>query len=196
MNIGRCFEELDREFKIEQIEREIADFNSSNTLYRKGMALMPICFGISFTNTSMNHARALVHIYQDGSIGISTGAVDMGQGVNSRLAQVAAGAFSVDQARIKIETTNTTRVANTSPTAASSGADLNGNALLIACNKLIERLKEVAAEMLGCSPGEVVLREEKIFSERNSHRHIMGEACAGDLPPEDITDGEWPLCNS
>ncbi len=163
VNIGKCFEELDREFRIEQIEREIADFNSSNTLYRKGMALMPVCFGISFTNTSMNHARALVHIYQDGSIGISTGAVEMGQGVNVKLAQVAAGLFSVDQARIKIETTNTTRVANTSPTAASSGADLNGNALLIACDKLRNRLREVAGQMLGCSPGEVVLHEEKVF---------------------------------
>jgi len=163
VNIGKCFEKLDREFRIEQIEREIADFNSRNTLYRKGMALMPVCFGISFTNTSMNQARALVHIYQDGSIGISTGAVEMGQGVNVKLAQVAAGAFSVDQARIKIETTNTTRVANTSPTAASSGADLNGNALLIACNNLKNRLREVAGQLLGCSPGEVVLREEKIF---------------------------------
>ncbi len=163
VNIGKCFEELDREFRIEQIEKEIADFNSRNTIYRKGMALMPVCFGISFTNTSMNHARALVHIYQDGSIGISTGAVEMGQGVNVKLAQVAAGVFSIDQARVKIETTNTTRVANTSPTAASSGADLNGNALLIACDKLKYRLREVAGQMLGCSPGEVVLHEEKIF---------------------------------
>ena len=163
VNIGKCFEELDREFRIDQIEKEIAEFNGSNTLYRKGMAMMPVCFGISFTNTSMNHARALVHIYQDGSIGISTGAVEMGQGVNVKLAQVAAGVFFVDQARIKIETTNTTRVANTSPTAASSGADLNGNALLIACDKLKERLRDVAGQMLGCSPGEVVLREEKIF---------------------------------
>jgi xanthine dehydrogenase large subunit len=163
VNVGKCFEELDREFRIEEIEREIAEFNSRNTLYRKGMALMPVCFGISFTNTSMNHARALVHIYQDGSIGISTGAVEMGQGVNVKLAQVAAGQFSVDPARVKIETTNTTRVANTSPTAASSGADLNGNALLIACHKLKYRLMEVAGQMLGCSPGEVVLSDEKIF---------------------------------
>ncbi len=163
VNIGKCFEKLDREFRIEEIEKEITDFNSRNTLHRKGMALMPVCFGISFTNTSMNHARALVHIYQDGSIGISTGAVEMGQGVNIKLAQVAAGLFSVDQARIKIETTNTTRVANTSPTAASSGADLNGNALLIACAKLKERLRVVAGEMLGCTPGEVVLHDEKIF---------------------------------
>lgn len=163
VNIGKCFAELDREFNIGQIEREIAAFNSRNALYRKGMALMPVCFGISFTNTSMNQARALVHIYQDGSIGISTGAVEMGQGVNAKLARVAAGAFSVDPARVKIETTNTSRVANTSPTAASSGADLNGNALLIACSKLTDRLKDAAAKLLGCSTEEIVLSEEKVL---------------------------------
>jgi xanthine dehydrogenase large subunit len=163
VNIGKCFADLDREFRIGEIEKEIAEFNERNTFFRKGFSLMPVCFGISFTNTSMNHARALVHIYQDGSIGISTGAVEMGQGVNAKLAHVAAGLFSVDPGRVKIETTNTSRVANTSPTAASSGADLNGNALLIAGNRLIERLKGVAGQMLGCSPGEIVLRDEKVF---------------------------------
>ncbi|MCU0459751.1 MAG: molybdopterin-dependent oxidoreductase [Bacteroidales bacterium] len=163
VNIGECFAKLDGEFRIEEIEKEIAEFNSRGTIYRKGMALMPVCFGISFTKTSMNHARALVHIYQDGSIGISTGAVEMGQGVNAKLARVAAGTFSVNPARIKIETTNTTRVANTSPTAASSGADLNGNALLIACNKLAGRLKEAAASLLGCSADEIRLSDEKVL---------------------------------
>jgi len=163
VNIGECLSKLESEFRIEEIEKEIADFNSRNPIRRKGMALMPVCFGISFTNTSMNHARALVHIYQDGSIGISTGAVEMGQGVNAKLARVAAGAFSVDPARIKIETTNTTRVANTSPTAASSGADLNGNALIIACNRLAGRLKEAAASLLGCTADDIRLNEEKIL---------------------------------
>lgn len=163
VNIGECFYKLDRDFRIEQIEREIAEFNGRNTIWRKGMALMPVCFGISFTNTSMNHARALVHIYQDGSIGISTGAVEMGQGVNAKLARVASGVFSVDKERIKIETTNTTRVANTSPTAASSGADLNGNALLIACTRLLGRLKEAAASLLGCTADEISMKEEKVL---------------------------------
>jgi xanthine dehydrogenase large subunit len=145
VNIGKCYAALEKSFDIENIEKEISDFNAKKTIYRKGMAVMPVCFGVSFTNTSMNQARALVHIYQDGSIGISTGAVEMGQGVNTKLIQVAARVFSVSPDRIKIETTNTSRVANTSPTAASSGADLNGNALLIACNKLLERLKSMAA---------------------------------------------------
>ena len=101
---------------------------------------MPICFGISFTNTPMNHARALVHVYQDGSVGVSTGAVEMGQGVNTKMLQVVQQTFSIESSKIKLETTNTTRVANTSPTAASAGADLNGKALQVACKAIKERL--------------------------------------------------------
>ena len=163
VNLGLCFTALDSEFSLGNLEKEIADFNNRKSIFRKGMALMPVCFGISFTNTSMNQARALVHIYQDGSIGISTGAVDMGQGVNAKLRQVAAGAFSVDAARIKIFTTNTSRIANTSPTAASTGADLNGNAILIACDKLTGRLKEVAASLAGCDTEEISLHNEKVL---------------------------------
>lgn len=163
VNLGKCYAALDWDFRIEKIEKEISSFNSQKTIFRKGMAVMPVCFGISFTNTSMNHARALVHIYQDGSMGISTGAVEMGQGVNTKLAQVASRVFSVGIGKIKIETTNTSRVANTSPTAASSGADLNGNALLIACNKLLERLRAVAASMNNCSIEEIAIRDETVL---------------------------------
>lgn len=162
VNAGKCYSSLDNSYGIEKIEKEIEEFNSRKTIYRKGMAVMPLCFGISFTNTSMNHARALVQIYQDGSIGISTGAVEMGQGVNTKLTQVAAGVLSVNVARIKLETTNTTRVANTSPTAASTGADLNGNALMIACAGLLERLKSFAAKMLNCSPDVVTIVNETV----------------------------------
>ena len=84
-------------FNIEALEQDINDFNSANTNLKKGFALMPITFGISFTNTMMNHARALVHIYQDGSVGISTAAVEMGQGVNTKLLQIAAQFFSIHQ---------------------------------------------------------------------------------------------------
>ncbi len=168
VNIGKCYASLDRSFDLGNIEKEISDFNSKKTLYRKGMAVMPVCFGVSFTNTSMNQARALVHIYQDGSIGISTGAVEMGQGVNTKLVQVAARVFSVSADRIKIESTNTSRVANTSPTAASSGADLNGNALLIACNELLVRLKSVAAATVNCNPGEIEIHDEKVLKNGSS----------------------------
>jgi xanthine dehydrogenase large subunit len=126
---------------------------------------MPISFGISFTNTVMNHSRALVHVYQDGSIGISTGAVEMGQGVNTKIIQVAAKVFSVNTGRIKVESTNTTRVANTSPTAASSGADLNGKATQIACLEIKERLFESAAEILDTRKELLELHNENVYIE-------------------------------
>ncbi len=163
VNISNCLNSADKLFKIEKIEKEVAEFNSKNNLFKKGIALMPICFGISFTNTSMNQARALVHIYQDGSIGVSTGAIEMGQGVNTKMAQITSKVFSVDIKRVKLESTNTSRVANTSPTAASSGADLNGNAVLIACNELLKRLKTTAAKMLNCSADEISLKDEFVL---------------------------------
>lgn len=162
-NAVKVWKQFEEEFDIGQIEESVEQFNKNNAIKKQGFALMPICFGISFTNQSMNQARALVHIYQDGSIGISTGAVEMGQGVNTKMMQIAAEILSVNIDRIKIETTNTTRVANTSPTAASSGADLNGKALEIACSKLKERLLIVAADILKTDVTNVNIRAEKIF---------------------------------
>ncbi|WP_179337056.1 xanthine dehydrogenase molybdopterin binding subunit [Winogradskyella ludwigii] len=150
-------------FNSEALEQEVADFNKNNTAFKKGLSFMPITFGISFTNTPMNHARALVHIYLDGSVGISTAAVEMGQGVNTKMMQIAADVFSIPIDKIKIETTNTTRVANTSPSAASSTADLNGKATLMACNALVERLKLVASEDLNVSEKDINLKDESVF---------------------------------
>ncbi|MFC0603017.1 xanthine dehydrogenase molybdopterin binding subunit [Winogradskyella pulchriflava] len=150
-------------YDLDALEQEVKDFNSNNSSFKKGIALMPICFGISFTNTPMNHARALVHIYLDGSVGISTAAVEMGQGVNTKMMQIAANVFSIPIEKIKIETTNTTRVANTSPSAASSTADLNGKATLMACNALVERLKLVASEDLNVSEKDITFKNEVIY---------------------------------
>jgi len=150
-------------FNSKALEQTVEDFNKNNNAFKKGLAYMPICFGISFTNTPMNHARALVHIYLDGSVGISTAAVEMGQGVNTKMMQIAADVFSIPIEKIKIETTNTTRVANTSPSAASSTADLNGKATLEACNSLLERLKTVASEDLNVSKEHIELRDEFVY---------------------------------
>lgn len=139
---------LHEKININRIKKDIAKYNESNPLSKKGISFMPVCFGISFTNTMMNHARALLHVYSDGSVGISTGAVEMGQGVNTKMLLVAQHCFGIDRENIKIETTNTSRVANTSPTAASAGADLNGNALLDACRQIIDRLAPVAKKIL------------------------------------------------
>ena len=148
---------------FENFEKEISLYNEQHVHIKKGMAVIPVTFGISFTNTSMNQARALVHIYQDGSIGVSTGAIEMGQGVNTKLTQVVSKVFSVNGKRIKLETTNTTRVANTSPTAASSGADLNGKALEIACNALLSRLIKSASEILDVSENKISLKNEEVL---------------------------------
>ena len=125
---------------------------------------MPICFGISFTNTMMNQASSLVHIYTDGSISFSTGAVEMGQGVNAKIREVIRRVFDVNPDRIRSETTNTTRAANTSPTAASSGADLNGGAAYNAALILEERLKKMIAEDLKCDAGDIEIKGERVFS--------------------------------
>jgi len=150
-------------FDYKAMQNEVDTFNKKNSEFKKGLALMPICFGISFTNTPMNNARALVHVYQDGSVGISTGAVEMGQGVNTKMLHIAAETFGINPNKVKIETTNTTRVANTSPSAASSTADLNGKALLKACNAILERLKTMAAVILKVDINKISFKNERIY---------------------------------
>ena len=110
----------------------------------------------------MNHARALVHIYHDGSVVVSTGAVEMGQGVNTKMLQIVTQTFGIKASRVRIESTNTLRVANTSPTAASAGADLNGKALQMACNALLERLKAVAQKELNTDA--IQINDEFVFA--------------------------------
>ena len=145
-------------FEFEKLKKEVDLFNSENGRFKKGISLMPIAFGISFTNTPMNHARALIHVYQDGSVGVSTGAVEMGQSVNTKMLQVAQDTLGISADRVKLETTNTTRVANTSPSAASSTADLNGKAVEMACNSLIDRLSGVASNMLSVNKHQITFK--------------------------------------
>ncbi len=158
----------EEKYSIKKINNDIKKFNESNDIYKKGLAFMPICFGISFTNTSMNQASALVHVYTDGSVSVSTAAVEMGQGVNEKIRQVVSEVFSIDIGRVKTETTNTTRIANTSPTAASSAADLNGKATEQACKNILERLKKSAAEILKLkSSKEIEIKKEVIYNKGN-----------------------------
>ena len=149
---------------IHGLQEEIRQYNAGHPLSKKGLHLMPVCFGISFTNTMMNHARALVHVYTDGSVGFSTGAVEMGQGANTKLMQVAAHEFGLRLDQVRIETTNTTRVANTSPSAASATSDLNGKALQNACNEIRQRLFEIVRHELRLYGGEQVqLRDNAVY---------------------------------
>ncbi len=160
------WETAEEKFNFSELKTEAASFNKGNKLLKKGIAVMPICFGISFTNTFLNQASALIHIYTDGSIGVSTAAVEMGQGVNEKIKLAVATTFSVNANKIKIETTNTTRIANTSATAASSGADLNGNAAIKASKIILDRLLKFAAEELGLGESDQVsIVDEKVYSD-------------------------------
>ena len=159
-----CWQEAKSRYDYESTRARVDAFNRNNTLHKKGLSLMPVCFGISFTNTVLNQGAALVHVYTDGSVSVSTGAVEMGQGVKYKILEVAARVFSIDSKRVKVESTSTLRVANTSPTAASTGADLNGKATEIACQAILKRLKEVAAgELEKEDPGKVEIRQEQIL---------------------------------
>jgi xanthine dehydrogenase large subunit len=159
-----CWQEAKSRYSYAESQARVEEFNRTHRLYKKGLALMPVCFGISFTNTVLNQGAALVHVYTDGSVSVSTGAVEMGQGVKYKILEVAARVFSINRGRVKVESTSTLRVANTSPTAASTGADLNGKATEIACRAILERLKEVAVrELKQKDPAKVEIREERIF---------------------------------
>ena len=159
-----CWQEAISRYDYEKTRARVEQFNANHKLLKKGLALMPVCFGISFTNTVLNQGGALVHVYTDGSVSVSTGAVEMGQGVKYKILEVAARVFSINRGRVKVESTSTMRVANTSPTAASTGADLNGKATEIACRAILGRIKEVAAgELKQKGPAKIEIREEQIF---------------------------------
>jgi xanthine dehydrogenase large subunit len=127
-------------------------------------------FGISFTRRTMNQANALVNIYLDGSVMVSTGATEMGQGVYTRIAQVVAHELGVEYERVIISATSTDKNNNTSPTAASSGTDLNGAAAAEACRRLRSRLADVAAQMLSAEAGQVRFENGNVFDIRRPER--------------------------
>jgi xanthine dehydrogenase large subunit len=131
--------------------REIADFNQQHRFKKRGLALTPVKFGISFTIQFLNQAGALVHIYTDGSIHLNHGGTEMGQGLFTKVAQVVANEFDVDIDTIQVSATATDKVPNTSPTAASSGTDLNAKAAQNACLTIKSRLLDFAQQHYGVS---------------------------------------------
>ena len=130
-----------------RVRREIDAFNAANKLRKRGAWLQPVCFGISFTKLMMNQGGSLVHVYSDGSVSVATGAVEMGQGVIRKILIATARTLGVSESRIHIEKTKTTTVANTVPTAASTGADINGMAALLACEEIRGRMLKFAATL-------------------------------------------------
>ncbi len=174
----KAWQTAKEKFNLEALQKETNNFNTVNFQTKKGISVMPIAFGISFTNTPMNHARALIHIYQDGSVGVSTGAVEMGQSVNTKMLQVAQDILGISADKLKLETTNTTRVANTSPTAASSTADLNGKAVEMACTNLIKRLQKIASNLLSKEPENISFSENFVWIDAKKTTLTWGEVIA------------------
>ena len=134
---------------------EVEAFNASHPDVKRGLAITPVKFGISFNLTAFNQAGALVHVYKDGSVLINHGGTEMGQGLHTKMIQVAATALGVPLSYVRLAPTRTDKVPNTSATAASSGADLNGGAIKNACDQIKARLCEVAGRMLGIHSADV-----------------------------------------
>lgn len=144
--LPQLLDELEASSDYQARRQAVLDWNAKGGVIRKGIALTPVKFGISFTATHFNQAGALIHVYADGSIALNHGGTEMGQGLNTKVAQVVAEAFQCDLSRIKITKTTTEKVPNTSATAASSGTDLNGMAALDAASQIKERLVAFVAE--------------------------------------------------
>ena len=157
-----CWDEAEKHYELEGIRNRVEAYNRANLFSKKGVAAIPLCFGISFTSTFLNQASALVHVYTDGSVSVSTAAVEMGQGVKTKIQQVAARTLGIPPERVHVEFTNTTRIANMSPTAASTGADMNGHATRLACLEIRKRLARVAAGMLNAHETEIRFHDGKI----------------------------------
>ncbi|AMM83604.1 xanthine dehydrogenase molybdopterin binding subunit [Martelella sp. AD-3] len=153
--ILRVVEELEQTSDYRARRQAIIDLNRTSPVIRKGIALTPVKFGISFTMTAFNQAGALVHVYQDGSVQLNHGGTEMGQGLYIKVAQVVADVFQIDLERVKITATTTGKVPNTSATAASSGSDLNGMAAYNGAMQIRDRLVAFAAENWKVTPEEV-----------------------------------------
>jgi xanthine dehydrogenase large subunit len=133
----------------------MAAFNAASPHFKRGLAITPVKFGISFTATFFNQAGAVVLVYRDGTVQVNHGGTEMGQGLHTKMLQVAAESLGVPLASVRVMSTRTDKVPNTSATAASSGSDLNGAAVEDACVQIRTRLAGVAAELLACDASEV-----------------------------------------
>jgi xanthine dehydrogenase large subunit len=162
--IARIWEELKQSSDFAARRAAVDRFNRSHPYVRRGLALTPVKFGISFTATMYNQAGALVLVYRDGSVQVNHGGTEMGQGLYTKVRQIAAAGLGVPLDSVRLMPARTDKIPNSSATAASSGTDLNGAAVLDACASLRATLTDVAAPMLECSPAEVVFNAGEVFA--------------------------------
>ncbi len=171
----QIIQRLRQESRYDERQRAVAAFNAHNAIIKKGLALTPVKFGISFTTTHLNQAGALVLVYADGSIQINHGGTEMGQGLYIKVAQIVADAFAVPLSQVRITATRTDKVPNTSATAASSGADLNGMAAHNAAMTIRDRLTGFFARTYGCSADDVRFADGHVVA--GSERMTFAQAC-------------------
>jgi xanthine dehydrogenase large subunit len=161
-------DQLRTKIDYDGMSRAVDAFNAANDTLKKGLALMPVKFGISFNTPKLNQAGALVHVYTDGSVHLNHGGTEMGQGLFTKVAQVVASTFQIDLDNIKISATRTDKVPNTSATAASSGSDLNGMAALNATEIIKTRMGDVAAGHFGVSRDKIEFRQNRVYAGNES----------------------------
>ncbi|GAA4711173.1 xanthine dehydrogenase molybdopterin binding subunit [Pedococcus ginsenosidimutans] len=152
---GYCWDQVLETGDVRARQAQIAEYNATHEHTKRGLAMTPVKFGISFNFTAFNQAGALVHVYKDGSVLVTHGGTEMGQGLHTKMLQVAATTLGVPLSTVRLAPTRTDKVPNTSATAASSGADLNGGAVKNACEQVLERLREVAGRRLGVHPSDI-----------------------------------------
>ena len=167
--LPELIEDLDKTSDYAKRRRAIAAFNATSPILKRGLALTPVKFGISFTSTLLNQGGALVHVYTDGSVQLNHGGTEMGQGLMIKVAQLVAEEFQIDLDRVKITPTNTGKVPNTSATAASAGTDLNGAAALAAVRTLKGRLIDFAESHFRVPRETVVVPAERGADRRAVH---------------------------
>ncbi|MBL8332326.1 MAG: molybdopterin-dependent oxidoreductase, partial [Rubrivivax sp.] len=155
----RILAQLEAESGYRSRRAEVDAYNARSRVRKRGLAMVPLKFGISFTATMLNQGGALVMVYQDGTVSVNHGGTEMGQGLNTKMAQVAADGLGIPVQLVRVTGTDTQKVPNASATAASSGADINGAAINNACDQLRARLAPVAAARLGCSADQVVFAD-------------------------------------
>ncbi len=161
--IHELVDELEASSAYRERRNQIEAFNRTSPVLKKGLALTPVKFGIAFNVTHLNQAGALVHVYVDGSVLVNHGGTEMGQGVNTKVMQVVAHELGVDLGCVRITATNTGKVANTSATAASTGADLNGKAAQDAARQIRERLAAYAASVYHGEAAQVRFAANTVF---------------------------------
>ncbi len=168
VRVQTLWQELLASSQFAERQSEIENFNRNHIHTKRGLAITPVKFGISFTTTFLNQAGALLLIYADGSLQLNHGGTEMGQGLHTKMQHIAAQIFGLERADIRIMPTRTDKVPNTSATAASAGTDLNGAAVKNACETLRQRLAIVAAKMLNSEPEEIVFTNREVLTDPNN----------------------------